>query len=172
MVDPTGEIAILTCVLIGAGIGLLLGGATGAYISYKKFNEVRWKYVLIGAAAGAAIGAAAGYAIGIAIGASATTIGTAKGFASAFKITSKISSQMAKRGWTNQLIKETILKNVGRKAFNKATGNAATAYFTSSGAYVVIDNITKQIVQISNRFDPNWVVDATIKLLKGDVFIK
>ena len=66
--------------------------------------------------------ATAGYAIGIAIGASATTIGTAKGFASAFKITSKISSQMAKRGWTNQLIKETILKNVGRKAFNKQPG--------------------------------------------------
>lgn len=61
MVDPTGEIAILTCVLIGAGIGLLLGGATGAYISYKKFNEVRWKYVLIGAAAGAAIKAAVAF---------------------------------------------------------------------------------------------------------------
>ena len=172
MVDPTGEIAIFTCVLIGAGIGMLLGGATGSYISHRKFKQVRWKYVLIGAAAGVAIGAAAGYAIGIAIGASVTTIGTAKGFASGFKITSKISSQMAKRGWTNQLVKETILKNVGRKAFNRATGNAATAYFTSSGAYVVIDNITKEIVQISNRFDSNWVIDATIKLLKGDVFIK
>jgi len=172
-VDHTGEaISLIACVVIGAVAGLVLGGTAGAVISYKKFGKVKAKYVFIGAAAGAAIGAAAGYAIGIAIGASVTTATTAKGFASVFKISSKISGQMAKRGWTNKLIKDTILKNVGRKAFNKATGNAATAYFTSSGAYVVIDNITKQIVQISNRFDPNWVVDATIKLLKGDVFIK
>ena len=68
--------------------------------------------------------------------------------------------------------KDTILKNIGRKAIKKATGNAATAYFTSSGAYVVIDNITKEIIQISNRYDPNWIIDSTIKLLKGDVFIK
>ena len=79
---------------------------------------------------------------------------------------------MAKRGWTEELIKETILKNIGREAFNRATGNAATAYFTSSGAYVVIDNVTNEIIQISNRFDANWVIDATIKLLESDVFIK
>jgi RHS repeat-associated protein len=172
LIDPTGYIGIITCVLIGAGIGLFLGAGAGTYISYREFNEVRWKYVLIGAVAGAAIGATAGYAIGIAIGASSTTIITAKKFAGIFKIPAKISKQMAKRGWTNQLIKDTILKNVGRKAFNKATGNAATAYFTSSGAYIVIDNITKQIVQISDRLDTGWVVDATIKLLKGDVFIR
>ena len=70
------------------------------------------------------------------------------------------------------MIKSTIRKNVGRKALNKATGNVATAYFTSSGAYVVIDNVTKEIVQLSNINDSNWVVDATIKLLKKDVFIK
>ena len=80
--------------------------------------------------------------------------------------------KMAKRGWSSNLIRDTILKNVGRKALNKATGNAATAFFTSSGAYVVIDNITKEIIQISDRYDINWVVDETIKLLKGDVFIK
>ena len=79
---------------------------------------------------------------------------------------------MSRRGWSKSLIKDTILKNVGRKAVNKATGNAATAYFTSTGAYVVIDNITKEIIQISNRFDPNWVVDVTIKLLKSDVFVR
>jgi RHS repeat-associated protein len=172
LMDPSGEIAIMTCILIGAAIGLLFGGSTGAYISYRKFGKVRWEYVFIGAVAGAAIGAAVGYAIGIAIGASTTTLGTAKGLANAFKITSKISNQMGARGWTNQLIKETIMKNVGRQALNKATGGAATAYFTSSGAYVVIDNITKEIIQVSNRYDLNWVIDSTIKLMKADVFIK
>jgi len=121
---------------------------------------------------GAAIGAAAGYGIGILIGASSTTVATAKGLSTSFKITAKISGQMAKRGWTSALIRDTILKNVGRKAVNRATGKAATAYFTSTGAYVVIENASKEIVQISDRFDKNWIVDASIKLLKGDVFIK
>lgn len=171
--DVTGEsISLALCIVIGVIAGAVLGGSAGAIISYAKYRTVKWKYVLIGAAAGAAIGGAAGYAIGIAIGASVTTAATAKGFSRAFKITAKISKQMGKRGWTEKLIKETILKNVGRKAINKATGNAATAYFTSSGAYVVIDNITKEIIQISNIYDPNWVVDATIKLLASDVFIK
>lgn len=157
---------------IGIVGGLILGGATGACISYAKYKKVKWKYVLIGAGVGAVIGAVAGYAIGVAIGASSTTIFTAKRFAKAFKISKKISKQMAKRGWSDSLIKDTILKNVGRKAVNKATRNAATAYFTSTGAYIVIDNITKEIVQISDRFDLNWVVDTTIKLLKSDVFVR
>ena len=170
--DPSGTIAMSTCIIIGVVAGAVIGGTIGGVISYKKYKSVRWKYIFIGAVAGAAIGGAAGYAIGIAIGASATTASTAKAFSGCFKITKKISKQMSKRGWTNDLIKSTIRKNVGRKALNKATGNVATAYFTSSGAYVVIDNVTKEIVQLSNINDPNWVVDATIKLLKKDVFIK
>ena len=171
-VDPFGTIALITCIIIGVVAGLILGGATGACISYAKFQKVKWKYVLIGAGIGAALGAAVGYAVGLAIGASCTTIFTAKGFAKSFKITAKISKQMARRGWSQSLIKDTILKNVARKAVNKATGNAATAYFTSTGAYIVIDNITKEIVQISNIFDPNWVIDVTIKLLKSDIFVR
>ena len=79
---------------------------------------------------------------------------------------------MSRRGWTETLIRETILKNVGRQALNKATGHFATAYFTSSGAYVVIDNITRVIIQISNTNDPYWVIDETIKLFRSDVFIR
>jgi hypothetical protein len=53
MVDPTGEIAILTCVLIGAGIGLLLGGATGAKQNHVAKRQAmlpwpqsgRWKRI-------------------------------------------------------------------------------------------------------------------------------
>ena len=41
-----------------------------------------------------------------------------------------------------------------------------------AGLYIVIDNITKEIIQVSNRFDSEWVVDVTIKLLKSDVFVK
>ena len=45
---------------------------------------------------------------------------------------------------------------------SEATGNAATAYFQKNGAYVVKDNVTNEVIQISNILDPNWIPDATI----------
>jgi hypothetical protein len=79
------------------------------------------------------------------------------------QLTPKIVKQMGGRGWTNELVNSTV-KNpyTTRVATNKATGNAATAFFTKEGAYVVQDNVTGQIIQISNRLDPKWIPDATI----------
>ena len=75
-IDSNGEVAIITCVIIGAIVGAVVGATAGAVISYKKYEEVRWQYVAIGAAVGATIGAAAGATIQ-AIGLTATgTIGT------------------------------------------------------------------------------------------------
>jgi Colicin E5 ribonuclease domain len=81
-----------------------------------------------------------------------------------FNITAKIAKQMAKRGWTDDLIEKAINKaHTTRKATNRATGNPATAYFTKDGAYLVVDDVTKDIVQVSNRTDiKNWIPDATI----------
>jgi hypothetical protein len=74
----------------------------------------------------------------------------------------KIVSQMSKRGWTTGLINKTISKPKAiRQALNKATGNKATAYFDQSGSYIVVDNVTKDIIQISDRTRP-WVPDSTI----------
>lgn len=49
-----------------------------------------------------------------------------------------------------------------REATNKANGNDATAYFNEDGSYVVRDNKTGDIIQVSNRNDPSWVPDDTI----------
>ena len=76
---------------------------------------------------------------------------------------SKIISQMARRGWTQQSINNTVNNPYTiRAAINRATGNPATAFYTREGAYVVRDNVTGQIIQISNRFDLKWVPDGTI----------
>jgi len=72
---------------------------------------------------------------------------------------------MAKRGWTTQLIQKVVNNAVKiGTSINRATGNVATAYFDSSGAYVVKDNVTNEIIQISDRLDPNWTVDQSIKV--------
>ncbi|MDR3715556.1 MAG: colicin E5-related ribonuclease [Puia sp.] len=78
-------------------------------------------------------------------------------------VTPKIANQMARRGWTSELMHGVInAPFTTRVALNRATGNAATAYFTKEGFYVVKDNVTNEIIQISNRLDAGWIPDETI----------
>lgn len=81
----------------------------------------------------------------------------------AFKLTAKIAKQMGQRGWSDDLISKVLNKPyTTRVATNKATGNKATAYFAKDGSYVVKDDISHEIIQVSNRADPNWMPDPTI----------
>ena len=80
-------------------------------------------------------------------------------------ITPKIAGQMEQRGWSNDLIRNAIDKPYATSpAVNRATGNSATAYFTKEGAhsYVVRDNVTGQIVQVSNRLNRGFRPDRSI----------
>lgn len=79
-------------------------------------------------------------------------------------LTPKIQRQMSSRAWSATDIDETLNSPVAtRAATNKATGNPATAYFRKDGSYVVRDNRTGDIVQVSDRTDPSWVPDRTIQ---------
>lgn len=50
-----------------------------------------------------------------------------------------------------------------RVSTNKATGNSATVYYNKSGSYVVIDDVTKEVVQISDNINPStWIPDPSI----------
>jgi hypothetical protein len=82
----------------------------------------------------------------------------------AIVITDKIARQMTRRGWTTDLIETTrSAAYTAREAVNKANGNPATAYYNKDGSYVVVDNVTKEVIQVSNRLDPKWIADSTIK---------
>lgn len=79
-------------------------------------------------------------------------------------IGNKISGQMSGRGWTSDLIGDT-LRNPSRTVVTRDTrwtsvgtrmDDAATAYIRSDGTYIVRNDVTGDIVQISNRNDPNW----------------
>jgi filamentous hemagglutinin len=83
---------------------------------------------------------------------------------SSFAFGSKLQKQIPKRGWDTATIDDVIAKpHATSKATNKATGAEATAYFNKDGSYVVRDNITHEIIQVSNRNDPNWIPDPTIQ---------
>lgn len=69
---------------------------------------------------------------------------------------------MKRRGWSEASINDTIQHPYAvREATNRATGNPATAYFAEDGSYVMRDNITGDIIQISDKTRP-WVPDSSI----------
>lgn len=86
-------------------------------------------------------------------------------FGSSTKSAQKLSRQMSSRGWTEDLIRDTVDSPfTTRDSINKATGNSATVFYTKQGSYVIVDNVTNEIVQISDNIDPsNWIPDNGIK---------
>ena len=85
-------------------------------------------------------------------------------FGSSTKSTQKLMNQMKNRGWTEDLIRNTVDNPyTSRTSVNKATGNEATVFYTQQGSYVIVDNITKEIVQISDNINPStWAPDSSI----------
>lgn len=95
---------------------------------------------------------------------SLVTSGGSGGGGSGPVIPEKISNQMEGRGWTQQDI-DKLYGNpfTTRAAANKANGNPATAYYDEQGNYVSVDNVTKQVIQVSNKNDPEWYPDSSIQ---------
>ncbi len=73
-----------------------------------------------------------------------------------FNYPKKIQDQLGPRGWTDQMIDDTISHPLFTlPATNKATGGPATAYFSPYGGYVVADNTTGAVIQGSDTNDPD-----------------
>lgn len=71
---------------------------------------------------------------------------------------------MSQRGWTKDIIQKTVdTPYTTRVSLNKATGNPATVFYTQKGSYIIIDDITNAIVQISYNINPStWIPDPSI----------
>lgn len=76
----------------------------------------------------------------------------------------KIQKQMGKRGWSQTDIDDTI-KNPSRTVQTTDTrwnpdgtknNDPATAYYDADGNYVIRNDRTGDIVQVSDKNDPNW----------------
>ncbi len=115
------------------------------------------KQAVIGAAAGVA-----GRVIGAGVDAflAARAARAAAAAVDLANLSNKIVRQMASRGWTTQVILETFQNGKAYNVVNKATGGAATEYVNpASGKFVVVDNATKQVLQVSGPgFSPNHLI--------------
>ena len=76
-----------------------------------------------------------------------------------------IRQQMAKRGWTEQLVRATRdnpVKVVETRDIRRVKGlpgrryEPATAYYSARGGYIVVNNRTGEVVQVSDRTKPDW----------------
>lgn len=77
--------------------------------------------------------------------------------------TGRKANQVSQRGWTRKSVHDTVNNPfTTRSATNKATGGEATAFYTKDGAYVVRDNKTGELLQVSNRNDTKWTPDSSI----------
>lgn len=85
-------------------------------------------------------------------------------FGSSTKSTQKLMNQMNSRGWTEDLIRNTVDNPYTiRTSVNKAIGNSATVFYTQQDLYVIVDDVTKAIVQISDNINPStWAPDLSI----------
>jgi hypothetical protein len=91
-------------------------------------------------------------------------VGTSEGKSNTVQsLGNKTESYVAKRGWTWDSMNEVVGNSyTTREALNKAYDNAATAYYNQVGDYVVLDNVTGELVQLSKFGDTGWIPDSTI----------
>lgn len=85
---------------------------------------------------------------------------------SPFVIEPKISQQMGKRGWTAESL-DSVLKNPSKTVATKDTrfdpisgkrlNDPATGYVAKDGSYVVKNDRTGAIVQVSDKNEKNWI---------------
>ena len=76
----------------------------------------------------------------------------------------KIEKQMSKRGWTRREIENTIAnpyrivetRDRRWRIDGSRRDEPARAYLREDGHYVVRNEVTGTLVQISNRNKPNW----------------
>ena len=85
-------------------------------------------------------------------------------FGSDTKSAAKLESQMTQRGWTESTVKDVVSSPYTiRDSKNLSTGNPATVYYNKSGGYVIIDDVTKEVVQVSDNINPSaWIPDKNI----------
>ncbi|CAJ4752453.1 haemagglutinin [Burkholderia pseudomallei] len=87
-------------------------------------------------------------------------------------IDGKIGGQLEARGWTQQEVQAVVNEGpVGTTMDNRSAGktpdglprNDSASVYGSKSGYVVVNNRTGEVVQVSGKNDPGWIPDSRIK---------
>ena len=88
------------------------------------------------------------------------------------KIDDKIAGQLGERGWTEQGVRDLTKtdptgvsadkRSPGKTADGKGRDDRATVYGPKDGGHVVVNDNTKEVIQIVITGDPNWIPDSRI----------
>ncbi|QHQ15802.1 hypothetical protein GMW39_07895 [Pectobacterium parmentieri] len=95
-----------------------------------------------------------------------------KGKVPELKFDDKIRDQLGTRGWTEKDVRDTVSKGVKGRAEDKRSPkktppdflgrNDPASVYGESGKYVVVNDRTGEVVQVSDKNDPEWVDDSRI----------
>ena len=165
---PGGWLRVFLAALVAALAAILLGttasasAAVGAETRVGAFNVA--DEVLVGPPQHVSAGqgrVAAEKPAGIVV---ATGVAANAGARLEIQLGTKIEGQAAKRGWSRESV-EDLINNPSRTVATRDTRHLpgggrndapATGYINRSGGYVVRNDETGDIVQVSNLNDPNW----------------
>lgn len=77
----------------------------------------------------------------------------------------KIAAQLTARGWTEQELRAAIDQGAIGQSIDQTGGrnDPASVYGSKQGGYVVVNDRTGRVVQISDRTDPGWIADSRIE---------
>ncbi len=157
-----GAIDLRQAALIGAGVAASFIPGVGEAMDAAILADPRsawWERALAGAsltinvATGGILPNAAGITL---IARTMADVGTSIG--------AKVGKQLARRGWSQDDVVDAI-KNPMRTVITRDTRHVgrggrmnepATAYYSRNGGYVVRNDRTGDVVQVSNRNNPNW----------------
>ncbi|KGU76307.1 tRNA nuclease effector CdiA-2 [Burkholderia pseudomallei] len=87
-------------------------------------------------------------------------------------IDGKIGGQLEARGWTQQEVQAVVNEGpVGTTMDNRSAGktpdglprNDSASVYGSKSGYVVVNDRTGEVVQVSGKNDPGWIPDSRIK---------
>ena len=152
--------AISTAVIIGLVAGAIIGGVTGAVISYNKYHTIKWRYVVGGAVIGAVFGGATGYGVGLMYGGTVSMTAAVSRIASnpsVLKVTQTVANHIKSRSYINsRLLVSEIIKSVKPVADKYLVNglrwvSAGTLNGTKGVWELVIDMNTRTIVHFLFR---------------------
>jgi RHS repeat-associated protein len=80
------------------------------------------------------------------------------------------AAQAARRGWSDAEIQDAINAPVRvATSTDFRNGNPATAYFSSSNQYVLRNDTTLEVIQVSDRFQPDWKVPSEFSFPEPEI---